>query len=602
MPALRQSIEGVGATSGDAVEPERDPVDPGLMTTSDWIAETLVEQGVDTVFEVVGGMIAIVIDALHRDGRVRIVSCHHEQAAGFGAEGHARMTGIPSVAMGTSGPGAINLLTAVGSCYFDSVPVVFITGQVNRSEQKGERPVRQLGFQETDIAAMAEPITKAAWQVRTAEELPTRVLDAFKLACSGRPGPVLVDIPMDLQHVETSARVPRTQAAATVEAVDEQAVEHMLEDLQGASRPLILAGGGLRAGGAVTAFRELVDRLGVPVVTSLMGMDVLPFADSSRVGMICTYGNRWANIALARADFLLVLGSRLDIRQTGADTESFAAGRPIHHVDCDPGELNNRVLGCHEVVAQLRSFIAAAIGAIDGRQPLELTAWRSEIAALRERWPDTGELRGVSGINPNELMHRLARPADIAVAYVADVGQHQMWAAQSVELGPDQRFLTSGGMGAMGSGLPLAVGACLASGGPVVLVAGDGGFQLNLQELQTVVRNGLPLKIVILNNRSHGMVRQFQDTYFEGRHQSSCWGYSAPDFVAVAEAFGIDAGRVEREDELDGAIESMWRDPHAPYLLDVTIDTAANAYPKIAFGRPISDMEPFAAPKAIGGT
>jgi acetolactate synthase-1/2/3 large subunit len=572
------------------------------MHASDWIAETLVAQGVDTVYEVVGGMIANFIDALHRDGRVRIVSCHHEQAAGFSAEGHARMTRVPGVAMATSGPGAINLLTAVGSCHFDSVPAVFVTGQVNRAEQKGDRLIRQLGFQETDIASMAAPIAKAAWRVRTAEELPRRVLEAFALARSGRPGPVLVDIPMDLQRIELGDCVTSASVAPVPEAIDERAIERILKDLHKASRPLILAGGGLRAGGAVTAFRELVDLLGVPVVTSLMGVDVLPFAHSARVGLIGTYGNRWANIALARADFLLVLGSRLDIRQTGADVDSFAADRPIHHVDCDPGELNNRVLGCHAAIAQLEPFIAAVVDAADALRSPGLDSWRSEISELRDRWPDTGELPDVEGINPNALMHRLSRPATAAAAFVTDVGQHQMWAAQSLELGSHQRFLTSGGMGAMGSGLPLAVGACLASAAPVVLVAGDGGFQLNLQELQTVVRNDLPLKMAILNNRSHGMVRQFQESYFEGRYQSTCWGYSAPDFVAVAAAFGIDAQRVSRDEELDEAIASMWRDPDAPHLLEVTIDTAANAYPKIAFGYPISEMEPFVVPKAMEST
>jgi acetolactate synthase I/II/III large subunit len=572
------------------------------MQSSDWIAETLVAQGVDTVYEVVGGMIANFIDAMHRDGRVRIVSCHHEQAAGFSAEGHARMTGVPGVAMGTSGPGAINLLTALGSCHFDSVPAVFITGQVNRAEQKGDRPIRQLGFQETDIAAMAEPIAKAAWRVRTVEELPEVLLNAFALARAGRPGPVLVDIPMDLQRVELSAPVPQPPGSKVYEAFDLGAVERLLDDLSASSRPLILAGGGIRAGGATRGFRDLVDELGVPVVSSLMGVDALAFEHPMHVGMIGTYGNRWANIALSRADLLLVLGSRLDIRQTGADTDSFAGGRPIHHVDCDAGELNNRVVGCQATVAQLEPFVEAVVDRLSSRPVSSFEAWQAEISELRASWPDTGELPGVPGINPNDLMHRVSQSSVSAAAYVTDVGQHQMWAAQSLELGSDQRFITSGGMGAMGSGLPLAVGACIAAAAPIVVVAGDGGFQLNIQELQTVARNQLPLKMVILNNRAHGMVRQFQESYFDGRYQSTAWGYSAPDFVAVAAAFGIAGGRADHDDELTDAIERMWLDPQAPYLLEVAIDTAANAYPKIAFGHPISEMEPFVAPKAMEST
>jgi acetolactate synthase-1/2/3 large subunit len=512
------------------------------------------------------------------------------------------MTGVPGVAMGTSGPGAINLLTALGSCHFDSVPAVFITGQVNRSEQKGERPIRQLGFQETDIAAMAAPIAKAAWRVRTAEEQPERLLGAFRLARTGRPGPVLVDIPMDLQRVDLSADSSPVREPEPIADFDSASVDRLLDDLSCASRPLILAGGGLRAGRSVATFRTMLDTLGVPVVSSLMGLDVLPFDDPRRVGFIGTYGNRWANIALAQADMLLVLGSRLDIRQTGADTDSFAGGRPIHHVDCDPGELNNRVLGCRTTVAQLEPFMARVNERALRRDLPSFDSWRGEISELEARWPDTGELPGVPGINPNDLMHRISRRSGAAAAFIADVGQHQMWAAQSLELSRDQRFLTSGGMGAMGSGLPLAVGACIAADAPVVLVAGDGGFQLNLQELQTVARNRLPMKIVILNNRSHGMVRQFQESYFEGRYQSTSWGYSAPDFVAVAAAFGIAAGRIEDEQELDEATGELWRDRDAPYLLEVAIDTSANAYPKIAFGHPISEMEPFVAPKAMEST
>jgi acetolactate synthase I/II/III large subunit len=570
------------------------------MESADWIAQFLVAQGVESVYEVVGGMIANFLDALHRDGRIRIVSCHHEQAAGFAAEGHARMTGVPGVAMATSGPGAVNLLTALGSCHFDSTPAVFITGQVNRSEQKRERAVRQLGFQETDVATMAGPIAKAAWSVQSAAELPQRLKDAFELASAGRPGPVLVDIPLDLQRVEIDvpvSQVPRRDADPN--GVDPAQIEAIVRDLAGAQRPMILAGGGIRAARAASAFRQLVERLGVPVVHSLMGVDALPFAHPLRVGLIGTYGNRWANIALSRCDALLVLGSRLDIRQTGADTEAFAAGRTIHHIDVDAAELNNRVQGCHALVAELPEAIAALRSALEDSAAPDRRDWLAEIDEQALMWPDVAELREIDGINPNMLMHRLA--SDRAVAYVSDVGQHQMWAAQSLELSDRQRFITSGGMGAMGSGLPLAIGACLGGGGPTVLIAGDGGFQLNIQELETVVRNDLPLKVVLLNNRCHGMVRQFQDSYFDGRHQSTMWGYSAPSFTSVARAYGIPAGQALAPEDVDRALGELWS-ADGPYLLEVAIDQRANAYPKIAFGHPISEMEPLAAPKALEAT
>ena len=506
-------------------------------------------------------------------------------------------SGVPGVAMATSGPGALNLLTGIGSCYFDSTPAVFITGQVNTAERKGERPIRQLGFQETDIASVAAPLTKAAWRVEAPEALPTILHDAFVLACTGRPGPVLIDIPIDLQGADLASAVPEAPAQPPPPAPAEPA--EALVALRLSSRPLLLIGGGIRAGHCVSALRELVARLGVPVVHSLMAVDVLDTEDPHRVGMIGTYGNRWANLALARADCLLVLGSRLDIRQTGADAEAFADGRVIHHVDCDPGELNNRIRGCVTHEAELSAFVGAAVDAVLESGPVSCGDWAAEIAAERARWPDTSELRGIAGVNPNELMHALRGPAS---AFVADVGQHQMWAAQSLELLEDQRFITSGGMGAMGSGLPLSIGAALAAPGrPVVLICGDGGLQLNIQELQTVVRNALPVKIVVLNNRSHGMVRQFQETYFGGRYQSTRWGYSAPNFPAVARAYGIPASTVGEPAELGPALGRLWSEPEAPFLLEVEVDPIANAYPKLAFGRPITEMEPMARPVPLPG-
>ena len=576
------------------------------MKAADYIALYLERRRVTHVFELVGGMITFLLDSLQQRTAIQIVSMHHEQGAGFAAEGYGRMSGVSGVAMATSGPGATNLLTAIGSCYFDSTPAVFITGQVNRHEQKGERAVRQLGFQETDIVAMARPVTKAAWLVNDPADLPRLLEEAFALATSGRPGPVLVDVPMDVQRAEITdlsrleGPLPTTAPGLANPEVAEF-WDQVLADLSRAERPLILAGGGIRSGRATDAFRALTRKLGVPVVHSLMAVDALPAGDPLRAGLIGSYGNRWSNIALSESDFLLVIGSRLDVRQTGSDTKDFKGQRTICHVDCEPGELNNRVKDCRPLVSELTPFLAHALsrpGSVPQRQ-----AWRARLAELRAQWPDTGELRDLVGINPNQFMHKLSAAAAGAAAFVLDVGQHQMWAAQSLDLGPEQRFLTSGGMGAMGFALPAGIGACLgAAGRMTVVVAGDGGFQLNIQELQTIARQKLPVKMIVINNHCHGMVRQFQESYFKGRYQSTVWGYSAPAFHEVARAYGLPSGLVGDPADVPTALTRAFADPQAPYLLEVHIALEANAYPKMAFGRPISEMEPFAKPVDMEGT
>jgi acetolactate synthase-1/2/3 large subunit len=578
------------------------------MKVSDYIARFLEERRVPFVFEMSGGMITHMLDSLHLRGKVRIVSVHHEQTAAFAADAVGRMTGIPGVAMATSGPGATNLLTGIGSCYFDSAPAVFITGQVNRHEQKGDRAVRQLGFQETDIVSMAKPITKAAWLVNEPDEIPAMLHRAFDLAVEGRPGPVLLDIPMDVQRAEIvppSADAPETVAEAkdACPPPAPTAVREWFGILRAAERPLILVGGGIRSGWATEGLRAFARAAGIPVVHSLMAVDVMPAGDPLHVGMIGSYGNRWANLAVGRSDCILVLGSRLDVRQTGADTRSWKGDRTILHVDVEVGEMNNRVADCSAIRAELRPFLEEAAALAAGEPWPDRAEWVGEIRALREAWPDTAEINDVPGINPNRLMHQLAELSRDAAAYVVDVGQHQMWAAQSLDVGPDQRFLTSGGMGSMGFALPAAVGAAFAAAPrPVVLVAGDGGFQTNIQELQTVVRNRLPVKMVVINNGCHGMVRQFQESYFEGRYQSTLWGYDAPDFAGVAAAYGINALTVADEDDVPEALARLWRDPAAPALLQVMVDTHANAYPKIAFGRPMTEMEPYATPVEMEST
>jgi acetolactate synthase-1/2/3 large subunit len=571
------------------------------MKASDYIVEFLYTQGVRNVFLLIGGMITHLVDSLNQQGKIQIISLHHEQAAAFAAEGIARISGVPGVAMATSGPGATNLITGIGSCFFDSYPAIFITGQVNINEQKGDRNIRQFGFQETDIVSIVTPITKAAWRVNSPDDLPKLLEEAFVVSCSGRPGPVLLDIPMDIQRADINS--PINKLAIEPGAFNHKNVSSMIADLQSAKRPLILAGGGIRSARVIDQFRRFVELVKVPVVNSLMAVDALPYNHALRIGMLGSYGNRWVNLSVSRSDFLLILGSRLDIRQTGANTIAFKGDRKIYHIDCEQGELNNRILGTSTMVAHLRPFLDEVIKQSLDQKFQEHPEWVDEIGELRRRWPDTAELRGVPGINPNSLMHQISKVSNKATAFVVDVGNNQMWAAQSIEIGSDQRFITSGGMGAMGFALPTAIGVSLASPNqPVVLIAGDGGFQLNIQELQTVVHNYLPIKIIVLNNHSLGMVRQFQQSYFGERYQSTYWGYSTPDFTKVAQAYGIAAHSIINPEEIQPALDYMWQNPISPFLLEVSIDTLANAYPKLAFGHTIADMEPFVKPLDMEGT
>jgi acetolactate synthase I/II/III large subunit len=576
-----------------------------MIKASDYIARFLYSRGVRTVYELPGGMITHLLNSLYEFKKIRVVSVHHEQAAAFAADATGRITGVPGVAMATSGPGAINLLTGIGSCHFDSSPAVFITGQVNRHELRGERAIRQLGFQESDIVTMAQPITKASWQVRTPEDLPQMLERAFELALAGRPGPVLLDLPMDIQNTKLNVPEPSDflRSDEPSPAIDFATWVELKRILSNAQRPLVLVGAGIRAGNALSPLHKLVEALGIPVVNSLLAVDVMPYDHLLRVGMIGSYANRWANHALACSDVLLVLGSRLDIRQTGNDTAFFKGNRVIVHVDCEPGELNNRIPGCIAIHSELRPFLEGALENLGASVRPEWVTWRAEIAALRDRFDDRRELGNIQGINPNIFMHQLSAVSKAAGAYVVDVGQHQMWAAQSIEVQADQRWLTSGGMGSMGFALPASIGAAVSvAPRSVVVIAGDGAFQCNLQELQTVVRNRLPVKIVVINNHCHGMVRQFQQSYFKEQYQSTLWGYNTPDFARVAQAFGIASCTVRNDSEIDSGLHCLWQDPSAPALIEVIVDTFTNVYPKIAFGRPLTEMEPDAQPTAMEST
>ena len=587
------------------------------MKASDFVALYLEAQGVTHAFELVGGMITHLLDSIDQKTSIEIVSCHHEQAAGFAAEGYARITGVPGIALATSGPGATNLLTAVGSCYFDSTPAVFITGQVNTYELKEDRGVRQLGFQETDIVSMITPICKSAIQVKNADELPACLDNAFRIALEGRQGPCLVDIPMNVQSAiinETTADqwlkvLPHASTSSfeylqpVVEDRDlTKDFAELLREIHQAERPLLLMGGGCAASPNRQAALSIVHLLGIPVVLSLMAVDLLPQSHPQRVGFIGSYGNRWADKALGAADLLIAIGSRLDIRQTGADLESFCEGKRIWQIDVDQAEVGVRIKPHRSLCCSIQAA-AYILMSLSSTKRLRHSAWLEQIRELMDCFPACDEYPAEAGeINPIQLLQNLSGMIKAPCQYVTDVGQHQMWAAQSIQFKDTDRFLTSGGMGAMGFGLPTAIGSAFSCKGALtVLVTGDGSFQLNIQELETIARNQLDIKIVLFNNRCHGMVRQFQETYFNGRLRSTVDGYSAPNFVAVCHAYRIPAQSIRLVNEVDENLGWLVR-AKGPALLEIPLSIRSKVYPKLAFGRKFGEMEPESSPVAMEST
>lgn len=562
------------------------------MKVATYIAKFLKSKQIDTVFELQGGMITRIIDELHNQGGIKIVSVHHEQAAAMAADAYARVKNIPGVALATSGPGATNLITGIGNCFFDSVPAIFITGQVNLNEQKADRPIRQLGFQETDIVSIIKPITKAAYSVKRAADIPNIFEQAYNISLQGRPGPVLIDIPMDIQNGECDESIEFIDS--NIEYSDNKEIEDFIsklqQELKNSKKPLLLLGRGVRVANLVSEIRHFIEKLNIPVVMSLNGIDSIPYDNKNRIGFIGSYGNRWANYALGVSDLLLVLGSRLDLRQTGADIPTFTKGKKIFHVDIDKGELNNRI----ESFAVLNSDLKIFLQQISKNkfEPLSNPEWLEEINQKKNKKNDIMELNSIKGINPNIFIHKLSSKSKLAKAFTTDVGNNQMWAAQSIEINAEQLFLSSSGMGAMGYSLPAAIGSCFAFGiKPIVSISGDGGFQINIQELQTIVRNNLPIKIVIMNNHSLGMIRQFQDSYFNSCYQSTVWGYNSPDFSKIAEAYGIESFSIDKNEDIEKGLDMLWKNPNSPFLLNVSIDIHTNVYPKMLFGKPLTEME-----------
>jgi len=568
------------------------------MKLSDYVIDFIVKQGVSHVFEFVGGAIVHLLDSTYDRNDIACVSVHHEQAGAFAAEAYARINGKLGVAMATSGPGALNMLTGIGSCYFDSVPCLFITGQVNTYEYKFDSPVRQIGFQETDIVAVATPLTKYAEMVVDAEKIRYHLEKAVYMAQSGRPGPVLLDIPMNIQRAQIEPDMLESffdsEEYKQIEQKQDvtEKINEIITMIGEAKRPVILVGGGVRTANATEELLEFISQTGFPVVSSLMGLDAISHDHPSFVGMIGSYGNRYSNLALANCDLLLVLGSRLDTRQTGTRPDTFARAAKKIHVDIDRIELNYKVKMDIALHFDVKEFLALANEKLKDVTKSDLSSWYERIHFYKGKYPTASKVMEDSGIEPNAFIEMLSQHSKEGDIVCLDVGQHQMWASQSFRLKKNQRMLNSGGMGSMGFALPAAIGAVKAN--PEVngiVIAGDGGIQINIQELDLLASQNLPIKIVVLNNGCLGMVRQFQDIYFGGRQQSTVVGYSCPNLIKIAEAYGIKSYEITSLESADEIITQAFNEK-GPVFINVVLELLTVVNPKLVVNRPIEDMSP----------
>jgi acetolactate synthase-1/2/3 large subunit len=524
---------------------------------------------------------------------MELINCINEQGVGFAAEGYARVSGKSGVSFATSGPGATNLVTPIGSCYFDSVPTMFITGQVNTYEYKYDKPVRQIGFQETDIVSIVKPIVKYAVMVDDILNVRYEMEKAYFLSQNGRKGPVLVDIPMDIQRGETDINFCKSfydsqeyQELKHQDSITQ--IDDIRELLQNSKRPLVLVGAGVRLSNAQGELLFFIKQYNIPIVYSLMGKDAISEEYSYNMGLIGAYGNRYGNLTLANSDFILVLGSRLDSRQTGTSLDSFAREAKIVQVDIDKNELGSKIDVDMMIHSDIQEFL------------LELK--KSDITLDTSDWLKTlikykARFSSLIGIDtkvkvPNVIISKIASYLKDEVVTV-DVGQHQMWTAQSLSTTSKQRVLFSGGMGSMGFALPSAIGATIASEQRVVAIAGDGGIQMNIQELEVIKRRNLPIKIFVLNNKNLGMVRQFQELYFDKKYLGTLDDYSVPNLVAIAKAYGIAARDIQDLKNIDAELKDIFA-TNAPELINITLDESMTTVePKLIVNKPIEDMYPF---------
>jgi len=563
------------------------------MKASDYIIQYISDQGIDCVFGYIGGAITHLVDSADKNKSTQFIQVYHEQSAAFAAEGYARHSGKVGVAMATSGPGATNLITGIADAFFDSIPVVFITGQVNTYEYKYEKPIRQQGFQETDIASIVKPITKYSNIISDPKQIMPELEKAFAIAQEGRPGPVLLDIPMDIQRADIKLTHSLNDQTVNKQLDLKEPVEKLISLLRQSKRPIILAGGGVIKSHGEEDLLKFASDNNIPVVVSLMGKSSFPENNTLFAGMIGSYGNRCANMILSNSDLLLALGSRLDTRQVGTSLKSFIREGKIVHVDIDEEEIKHNRLQRHLKincdVASLLKFLNKNI-----YQKKEQKAWTLYVEKIKKEYSQKNEIeKNCDNKIPYKVMECLNTSSGDSQIYTVDIGQNQMFAAQALEIRGNQKFYTSGGMAPMGYAIPVSVGASFADrrNKSIVAIVGDGGFHMSTQSLMLISQYNLPIKVIVLNNNALGMITQFQDLYFDKREIATTkkGGYLVPDIKSMAASYNLRYYQV-KENSLSGLNEIV--KSTGPCLVEVVMEGKTTVCPKLEVNTPIEDLNP----------
>ncbi|MFH1774228.1 MAG: acetolactate synthase large subunit [Methanobacteriota archaeon] len=553
------------------------------MKGAEAIVKALEKEGVKVIFGIPGGASIPLYDVLY-DASIRHILVRHEQGAAHAADGYARASGEVGVCSATSGPGATNLTTGIANAYMDSSPIVAFTGQVARLF------IGKDAFQETDAIGITMPITKHNFQFRTVEEIPYVIKKAFKIAKTGRPGPVLIDIPKDVQELEGEIDFPKdieiTGYKPTLKGHPKQ-IKKAAEMLINAARPIILAGGGVILSGAVEELRQIAEMLGAPVATSLMGKGAFPENHPFALGMIGMHGRKAGNYAINDADVILAVGCRFSDRTTAA-VSCFAPEAEIIHVDIDPAEIGKNVEVALPVVGDAKLVLKDLIKFLKEYAKKENTEWTNKIKEYKREFQPYMDYDDVP-LKPPRVIKEIMKALGEDDIVTTEVGQCQMWAAHYLERTKARTFISSGGLGTMGFGFPAAMGAKVAKpNNNVIDIAGDGSFLMNSQELATVVENDIPVVAAVLNNRYLGMVRQWQELFYKKRYSAVDLGNS-PDFVKLAEAYGAQGIKVEKPEEIAPAVKKAFKSGK-PTVIDVIVDHEANIFPMVPPGKCLKDI------------